>query len=98
MRTPSPNQTSDQHPGYYLNNVRLEIGENIELWTTHGWEIGRFEWRGEAHLPYLDRYISEASLASGNHDEIVITAGMPCRRLANTALEPVRSIEVRRLK
>ena len=81
-----------------LNNVRLEQGEDIELWTTYGWQIGRFAWTGEAHLPFLNQFAPEATFISGKHDEVVITEGMLCRRLSSATLEPVRHVEVRRLK
>jgi hypothetical protein len=91
----SPRIVTSPARGYYLNNTPLQIGEGIELWTSFGWECGRFGWKGEAHVPYLDQSPPGTFFIPGKHDAILITEGMLCRRLDIAAQEPVRPIEFR---
>ena len=74
---------------------RLEVGDHIELWTSYGWESGRFAWLGELHLPFLDQCPVGTPFEAGQHDRFIITDGMLCRRLQPVPSEAVSQIELR---
>lgn len=79
-----------------LLNERLEVGDRIELWTSYGWELGRFSWLGEPHLPFLDQCPPGAPFEAGRHDRLVITEGMLCRRPQSISLGGISEMELRR--
>jgi hypothetical protein len=65
---------------YFLNDQRIKIGEQLEIWTTRGWETGAFSWDGEPHLPYLDRGRQSGAFAPGERYQTVILTKTLCRR------------------
>ena len=91
----TPRIQLDPAGGYLLLNQRLEVGDRLELWTSYGWESGRFEWRGEPHLPFLDQSPSDTAFEAGRHDRLIITEGMLCRRSHQMSSEGVNETELK---
>ena len=91
----TPRIQLDPAGGYLLLDQRLKVGDRLELWTSYGWESGRFAWLGEPHLPFLDQCPPETPFEAGRYDRLIITEGMVCRRLQQMSLEGVNETELK---
>ena len=91
----TPRIQLDPARGYLLLDEQLEVGDRLELWTSYGWESGRFAWLGEPHLPFLDQCPSDTAFQAGRHDRLIITEGMICRRSHQMSSESVNEIALK---